>query len=145
MILAKLVTKMSARLRHAGYKARGIHLAVSYRDGGFWHKGATLEKAVFDTRDIYKRAFRILSASAYNKPVRELAVSCFNLIKSPVSQLELFEDVVKKENLASSIDKINERWGDFVVTPARMISAGNAVPDRIAFGGVKELEEFTLY
>jgi DNA polymerase-4 len=143
-ILAKLVTKMSARLRHAGYKAKGIHLAVSFRDGNFWHKGVTLPMAIFDTRDIYKKAFRILFACPYKKPVRDLAVSSFNLLKFGVTQLELFEDIVKKEKLAGSIDKINERWGDFVVTPARMLSAGNAVPDRIAFGGVKELEEFTL-
>jgi hypothetical protein len=30
------------------------------------------------------------------------------------------------------------------VTPARMISAIDTVPDRIAYGGVKELEEFTI-
>src|SRR3990170_4916979 len=59
-ILAKLVTKMGARLRRAGYKARGVHVAISYRDGGFWHKGVTLDKVIFDTRDIYKKAFKIL-------------------------------------------------------------------------------------
>jgi DNA polymerase IV len=143
-VLAKLVTKTSARLRNAGYKARGVHVAISYRDGSFWHKGATSEKNMFDTRDIYKKAFKILCESPYKKPVRELAVSCFNLIKSKFSQLELFEDVVKKEKLISSIDEINRRWGDFVVTPARMLAASNSVPDRIAFGGVKELEEFTI-
>ncbi len=41
-----------------------------------------------------------------------------------------------------AIDRVNEYWGEFVITPARMISAKEAVPDRIAFGGVKELEEF---
>jgi len=143
-ILSKLVTKMSARLRRAGYKARGIHLAISYRDGSFWHKGVTLESVIFDTRDIYKKAFKILHGFSQVKPVRDIAVSCFNLIKSSETQLELFEDVVKKEKLVSSIDKINERWGDFIITPARMIAVSDAVPDRIAFGGVKELEEFTL-
>ncbi|KKQ98780.1 MAG: Nucleotidyltransferase/DNA polymerase involved in DNA repair [Candidatus Woesebacteria bacterium GW2011_GWB1_39_12] len=143
-ILAKLVTKMGARLRHAGYKAKGVHVAVSFRDGGFWHKNVTLEKVIFDTRDIYKKAFKILCSSPYRKPVRELAVSSFNLMKYRQTQLELFEDVVRKEKLVNSIDEINERWGDFVITPARMLAASDAVPDRIAFGGVKELEEFTL-
>ena len=143
-ILSKLVTKMSSRLRAAGYKAYGVHLAVGYRDGSFWHKGASFEKALFDVRDIYKRAFATLSFSPYKKPVRELAVSCFNLIRADFSQLDLFEDVIKKEKLADSIDKINERWGDFIVTPARMLGTRDFVPDRIAFGGVKELEEFTL-
>ncbi len=143
-ILSKLVTKMSARLRGAGYKARGVQVAVSYRDWSFWHRAVTYPKILFDSRDIYKEAFKILSRSPYKKPVRELAVSCFGLLRSDFSQLSLFEDIEKKEKLVSAVDEINERWGDFVITPARMLAAPDAAPDRIAFGGVKELEEFTL-
>ena len=142
-ILSKLVTKMSARLRKAGYKTQGVHVSIMYRDGCYWHKGVKTEKVLFDTRDIYKKAYRILSRSPYQKPVRELAVSCFNLINQRSSQLELFEDVEKKQDLAQAVDRVNERWGEYVITPARMISAQNDVPDRVAFGGIKELEEFT--
>jgi len=143
-ILAKLVTKMGARLRRAGYKARGVHVAISFRDGGFWHKGMTFERNLFDSRDIYKKAFRILCLCPYRKPARELAVSSFNLIDSKTAQLELFDDVEKRKKVVESVDKVNERWGEFVITPARMLGTSNAIPDRIAFGGVKELEEFTL-
>jgi len=143
-ILAKLVTKMGARLRRAGYRARGVHVTVAYRDGSHWHKGISFEKILFDSRDIYKKAFRILYKSPSKKPVRELAVSCFNLVKSSLTQLDLFEDVLAKEKLVKAVDLTNNRWGDFVVTPARMLLARDAVPDRVAFGNVKELEEFTL-
>lgn len=144
-ILSKLVTKMSARLRRAGYKARGVHLAVDYRDGSFWHKGVSFPEDLFDSRDIYKKALRILSFSPYAKPVRSLAVSCFNLQKINALQLNLLVDVPRKERVVKAVDSINERWGDFVVTPARMLYLSkDAVPDRIAFGGVKELEEFAV-
>jgi DNA polymerase-4 len=144
-ILSKLVTKMTARLRRAGYRARGVHVSIIYRNGSFWHKGKSFPKSLFATADVYKKAFRIMTQSPYRKPVRELAVSCFNLLNSDYSQLELFEDTGKKEDLVNSIDEINERWGDFVITPARMFMANRgAVPDRIAFGGVRELEEYTL-
>jgi len=46
--------------------------------------------------------------------------------------------------MVKAVDEVNERWGNFVVTPARMLSASDAVPDRIAFGNIKELEEFTI-
>ena len=141
-ILSKLVNKMGGRLRSANYKARGIHVSIIYRDWTFWHKGITFPKVFFDSRDIYKKAFSMMCSAPDKKPVRELAVSCFNLLKSHVSQLELFEDVIKKESLVKAIDSVNKYWGDFVIAPARMISAKGAVPDRIAFGGVKELEEF---
>ena len=143
-ILSKLVEKMGGRFRRAGYKARGVHLAISFRDGTFWHKGMTTARVLFDSRDIYKVVFKLLVMCPFRKPVRELAVSVFNLIREPSLQLELFGDLGKKKNLVEALDKVNKRWGDFIITPARMFNAKDVVMDRIAFGGVKELEEFTL-
>lgn len=143
-ILQKLVEKMGARLRKAGFWTRGVHLAISFRDGSFWHQGLSLPNLIFDSRDIYKIAFKILLHCPYKKPVRDLAVSCFNIEKAQDIQMGLFEDVPKKVSLVKAVDEINERWGHFVITPARMIGTGKVVIDRIAFGGVKELEEFTL-
>ena len=86
-----------------------------------------------------------MAKSGCKKPVRELAVSVFNIKKNENNQLSLFFDVVKRRNLVDAIDSVNEKWGNFVITPARMTQLPEgAVPDRIAFGGVKELEEFTL-
>jgi len=141
-ILSKLVEKMGARLRKAGYKAKGVHLAVFFRDQTFWHKGVTTSKVLFDSRDIYKEAFRLLTRCPYKGPVRELAVSAFNLSRERSLQMELFQDVAKKEKIVKAVDKVNERWGNFVITPARMLNTKDVVIDRIAFGGVKELEEF---
>lgn len=142
-ILSKLVEKMGVRLRKAGYKSRGVHLAIAFRDGTYWHKSRAVTKAVFDSRDIFKEAFKLLLISL-RKPVRDLAVSCFNLTKSKSSQLELFEDVPRKEKLVQAIDRVNKSWGDFVVRPGRMIKTDSLVSDRIAFGNIKELEEFTF-
>lgn len=146
-ILQKLVEKAGSRMRRAGYKARGVHLAILYRDRSYWHHGMTLPEPIFDSRDIYKYALRLLLDSAglpANRRVANLAISCFNLSKEKDPQLTLFEDLLKKEKLVRAVDRVNNRWGNFVVTPARMLGTGGYVPDRIAFGGVKELEEFTL-
>jgi DNA polymerase-4 len=140
-ILSKLVTKTGARLRRAGYAAQGVHVSILYRDWTHWHKGLSLERALFDSRDIYRTAFRILcqSPNQNRKPTRELAVSCFNLKKLSSSQLDLFTDIEKKEQLVNSIDQINDQWGDFVIAPVRVFFAKQNVQDRIAFGGVREL------
>lgn len=143
-ILQKLTEKTGARLRRAGFWAGGVHVGVLFRDFSWWHHGHKLGKTIFDSRDIYKEAFKILCLCPYRKPVREISVSCFNLLKCQERQLNLLEDLVKKENLVAAVDKINQRYGDFVITPARMLKASDSVHDRIAFGGVKELEEFTL-
>jgi hypothetical protein len=39
------------------------------------------------------------------------------------------------------MDKINDKYGEFVITPALMMSMDDTIIDRIAFGGVNELEE----
>ena len=53
----------------------------------------------------------------------------------------MFEDIGKKERLNEAVDKINSRWGDFVINPAKILQAKEYIQDRIAFGGVKELVE----
>lgn len=142
-ILTKLTEKMCFRLRKAGYKTQGIHLAIWYRDWNLWHKSMKTKRVLFDTKDIYRQAFTLLSLSP-KKPIRTVAVSCFNLTKEGSTQLDLLEDVIKKENLIQAVDDINDRWGDFVVTSARMVNTNNVIHDRIAFGGVKELDEIIL-
>jgi hypothetical protein len=39
------------------------------------------------------------------------------------------------------MDAINDRWGEFVVTPALMLGMKNIILDRISFGGVKDVQE----
>ena len=143
-VLQKLVEKMSARMRKAGFKAKGVHLGIVYRDGSYWHQGKSLTEIVFDSREIYKIMYRLLWHSPYRKPMREIGVTCFELIKSDQSQLNLFDDVEKKERLSVALDSINENYGHFVISPANMMTTDGIVLDRVAFGGVKELEELVL-
>ena len=141
-LLTKLVEKMGARLRKAGYKAKGAHLSIMYEDHSFWHKGQTLGRFIFDSRDIYKEMLGLL-LKAPQKSVRKLAVSVFDIVKETSTQLDLFKDILRQQEFVRAIDKTNTRWGDFVLTSARMMDTGSLAPDRIAFGGVKELEEFS--
>lgn len=132
-ILTQLIEKVGMRLRRAGYWAQGVHLAVSYRDGNFWHGGVTTDRVLFDSRDFYKEAFRLLLRSPRG-PVRDLHVSCFGLVEAGVRQLDFFDDLEKRKRLTGAVDRINERWGNFVVVPGRMAMAEQRVLDRIAFG-----------
>jgi hypothetical protein len=43
--------------------------------------------------------------------------------------------------VAAAMDQINDKYGDFMITPALMMGMDETIIDRIAFGGVKELEE----
>ena len=77
--------------------------------------------------------------SGYKKRVRNLAVNVYDLIPTTSEQLELFSSPAHA--VSEAMDKINDRWGDFVITPALMLGMEDIILDRIAFGGVKEFEE----
>jgi hypothetical protein len=53
--------------------------------------------------------------------------------------LEMFAQ--RSHAVAGAMDRINDEYGEFVITPALMIGMDEVILDRIAFGGVKELEE----
>ena len=143
-ILARLTEKMSVRLRGSGYGAKGVHLAIVYKDGTWWHRGRQMDRSCFDSRDFYKAAFKLLVEASILKPVLNIAVSCFSLEKDKFLQLEFFNDKPKQKRLVEAEDLINDRWGGFSVGSARSFGGADTVLDRIAFGGVKELEEFSL-
>lgn len=137
-IISKLTEKMAGRLRRGGYKARGVHLSILYRGGGYWHMGRKLPFAIFDTKDIYNQMISLFNLSE-GRPVAIIAVSVFALEEISVNQLALFEDVIRKENLVKAVDAVNTRWGEFTLASGRMLGTDNFVKDRIAFGGVAEL------
>jgi hypothetical protein len=43
--------------------------------------------------------------------------------------------------VAEAMDKINDKCGEFVIMSALMMGRDDTIIERIAFGGVKELEE----
>ncbi len=143
-ILMKLTQKMSQRLRAHHYCAQGVHYSVLFRDGTHWHMGKKTKKTLFTTADIYQHIFSLYRLCPYRKPVAHMAVSCFDLIESNQLQLDLFSPLLVKEQLTKAVDVVNHRWGDYTITPALMMGTQENVPDRIAFGGVKELEEIVM-
>ena len=143
-ILARLTEKTCSRFRSAGYTVNGVHLALVYKDGSWWHKGHHLPCPCFDTRDIFKSVSRLLIEANPQTPVLNIAVSCFDLTRDGPLQMDLFGKEVKKERIVISEDVINNRWGDFTIGSAKSFGGAKVVLDRISFGGVKELEEFSL-
>jgi DNA polymerase-4 len=126
--------------RHSGFIANGIHVSFVYDDWTYWHKGKTLDNPIYTSSEIYLQAIRILNQQPETKIVREIAVSVFNLTSANYQQTNIFE-TDKKRLVADAMDKINDKYGEFVVTPALMMGMKDVILDRVAFGGVKELEE----
>ncbi|MGH2612040.1 MAG: hypothetical protein ACRDFB_03200, partial [Rhabdochlamydiaceae bacterium] len=141
-LLMKLTEKMARRLRASNSTAKGIHVACVYTDYTFWHKGRMFETEMYTTSDLFKKVMLIFNQQPQRKIVGKLAVSCYELSSSNSSQLDLFDnDSVKKRKVSDACDAMNDRYGEYVITPALMMGLQDQVIDRIAFGGVKDLEE----
>lgn len=141
-LLMKLCEKMGRRLRRSGNAAYGIHLGMMYADNDFWHKGIKFKTSSFSTQELFKKALIIFQLQPQRKIVAKLAVSCYGLVPASINQLDLFEDGKNKINqLSSALDKINDRFGEFTITPALMLDLQDVAVDRIAFGNVKEFSQ----
>jgi DNA polymerase-4 len=141
-LLMKLTEKMGRRLREAGYVAKGVHVACIYKDYTHWHRGRKVDSDLYTTQELFKKVQWVFNQQPERKVIAKLAVSCFNLQPTHPVQLDLFDDEkTKKRSLSDSLDKINDRYGEYVVTPALMMGMENLILDRIAFGGVKDLED----
>lgn len=139
-ILMKLSEKMGRRLRDGGYSAGGIRIYCVYKDSSFWQKGMLFHTRLYTTRDLYQKALLILNSQPYKKVITQLSVSSYDLITKNDVQLGLFdEEKTKEDKISEALDKINDRFGEFTVTPATMLGTENVVLDRIAFGSVKAI------
>jgi DNA polymerase-4 len=140
-LIMKLCEKMGRRLRNKGYTARGIHMWFSYQDHTGWHRGRIMKQEMYTTIELYRHAMFILNAQPTKKKISHMGVSCYHLNKSTERQLSLFEnDYIKARSVSDAADKINDIYGEFTVVPGLMIDMDNIILDRIAFGGMREME-----
>ncbi len=140
-LLMKLTEKMGRRIRNAGFTAKGIHVSCLYADGTYWQESKTFDIPMYTTQELFVKAHWLLTQQPEKKPVRNLAVSCFHLRVATSVQLDMFDvNANRKRKLSDALDKINDRYGEFVITPALMMDMDKTIIDRIAFGGVRDIE-----
>ena len=135
-ILTQLVVKMGRRMRAGGFTARGIGISCYFRDHTSWSGRYIQKNPCFTDQDLYAHAVRLLG-SAPARQIRILAVWTYQLSQTLYTQESLLEGDQKKQHLTQALDTIADRWGEFMVTPGRMINMEQKVLDRIAFGGVR--------
>lgn len=139
--LLTLVEKMGRRLRRAHFFACGIHVYIGYRDGTSWSMGKKFSQQLSTTNELYTKALWILGQQPTPNLVRDLSVSCFELIPKKWEQLDLFSLRDKGRKIQEAADSVNNKWGEFTLVSARMMGMKNIILDRIAFGGINEFKE----
>lgn len=140
-LLMKLCEKAGRRLRRGGYIARSVSLYLRLENKSGHHVHRKFAQPFYSSLSIYRHAKLLLDA--YDLPVRVtlMSVTVADLELADPEQLNLFEDMQfgNEGALVMALDEINNRYGEFTITPASMTDMGDLILDRIAFGNVQEL------
>lgn len=127
-----------------------------------WHHGEKLPYRLYSTQDIYDAAKRLLHSAEIAGRVKIMSVHVFELAPWEPEQLSLFESyrpdsdgqtskaplrtiessirqTEALKRISDAVDAINNRYGEFVITPALMMDMQGTILDRIAFGQVHDL------
>jgi DNA polymerase-4 len=118
-----------------------------------WSHGEKVPYRLYSTADIYEAAKKLLHQAEIVQNVKVLSVTTFGLQPWDPEQLSLFEQedqdlhapehdyrsVNARKKVSDAVDAINNRYGEFVVTPASMMDMSGEILDRIAFGQVRDM------
>jgi DNA polymerase IV len=119
--LLQLSEMVGRRARRYGVSGKTVSLYVRYAD--FYSsigKQQTLANPINQSDDIYKKAIDILDTIELQQPVRLLGIRLTNL-KYQVAQLPLFPQERRKALMVSTMDAVNNLYGDFTMTFASLM------------------------
>ncbi|MGD8771153.1 MAG: DNA polymerase IV [Desulfobacterales bacterium] len=124
--LLALGNKVARRMRRKGVAGKTVTLKVKYNDFVQITRSTTLPKRTDDGLEIYSTACRLLEKTEVAiKPIRLLGISLsqLNLLGMGI-QLSLFDQnssSQKRQRLNSTLDSLDEKFGDQSVLPATLL------------------------
>jgi DNA polymerase-4 len=138
--IMKLSEKTGRRLRKHDYFARGVYLGLAFDDKTWWGKSKRSKEPIYSTQEIYLHLMKLLNMIDFPAKCTHVNVSVFDVEPATPVQLGLFDGTrLDTKSLARASDKINDRYGEFTIVPARMANMGHVIIKRVPFGSVRDL------
>lgn len=138
--LAYLCETTAMKLRYKGLSARGIYLYLLYAGGDSWYERRLFKSSFFSNGEVHRRATLLFNRRPRDDFVRLIAVSCYKLEPSNMSQVSLLEEVNREAWLTQAMDEINHHYGEFTITYASSLDAKSVVKQKIPFGTTRYFE-----
>ena len=147
--LAYLCETTAMKLRYKGLCARGIYIYLLYAGGDSWYERRMFKSTFSSNAEVYRRATLLFNRrpvpdGSGRRPhgdwVRMIAVSCYALEPSNMSQVSLLDEVNREVWLTQAVDEINSQFGEFTVTYASSLNAKDVVRQKIPFGSTRYFE-----
>lgn len=132
--LSYLCETTGMKLRFRQVEARGVYVGLSFQNGEYWQSRQIYKTSFYTNQEIYQKAMELFNKRPHGT-VKFIRVYCYNLVPSCRNQINLFEDVTKKEWLTKAVDEINEFYGIFTVYSAGSLDGKKIIKQKVPFGG----------
>ncbi len=139
-LIMKLCEKTGRRLRMHNYQAQGVYLGLGFENGTWWGKGKKAKFFMYATQDIYRAIMLLFRQVEIPARVIHINISVYDISPATPRQLGLFDGTrLDTKALAIASDMINDRYGEFTVTPATMANMHDVIIKRVPFGSVRDI------
>lgn len=139
-LLIKLCEKTGRRLRAHNYQAWGVYLGLGFVDRTWWGKSRSSKHPLYASAEIYQAIMFLFKPVMLHTQVSHINISVFNLSSSSPQQATIFDNTKQDSRaLAKALDAINNRYGEYTITPASMANMENIIIKRVPFGSVRDL------
>ena len=126
----KMAVKLSRRLRNSGYESNKFSVNIKIK-AGWVQKKIKLEQPTCDQFIIYNICELYLNMFDKNVGIYQVQITATNPTQKNI-QADLFRKQAKQRDFSSTVDNINQRFGQDIIRPARLKSDHYDSPDVIA-------------
>lgn len=139
-LVMKLSEKTGRRLRNHDYQAGGIFLGIGFENRTWWGKSQRSKAPIYSTQDIFYNLMTLFKLITIPARATHINIAVFDVTPASPRQIGLFDGTrLDSRSLAYASDKINDRYGEFTVTPALMANMKHIIIKRVPFGSVRDI------
>ncbi len=114
-VLFLLAERVGVRLRRKNLLGRTVSVYLRFGDRTGWGEQHSQKEFLSDGEGIFRAAERLLEPPHSFRPVRALGVTVSDLVERSQLTASIFPEIRRQEDLAGSIDRLNNRYGEWTV------------------------------
>ncbi len=138
-VFIRLIHKAAFRLRRLGYLSGRIIIKIDYFEGKeSWKKGMSIGRRN-DTLTMIEAFSTMWEGRPGRRIPLRVSVTFTELTPSGETSFPLFPKELKRDKVASALDRINERYGMDSIYYGSMHGASGSAPLRIAFTSIPDV------
>lgn len=138
--IMKLAEKTGRRMRKHNYQAHGVYLGLAFENGKWWGMGRKSAVPIYSTQDIYIKLMSMFNKIEFPAKCTHVNIAVINIAPDSPVQLRLFDPPQRTfQSLSRATDKINDRYGEFTIYPAKMANMEHVIIKRVPFGSVRDI------